>query len=702
MLKKLKRASTLKLQYVVDVHVRKANITNSVAPTAGRLSLVLTRSGKKPRSTAQAEWANDVATWPNECLSFRASLYREKSGRMQSKIYRLSAVSELKSKTVAVFELDIGQYVDLTLDTQQLILPATKSHDNTAMLKLSIRVAMDTRDGPSSDTSSASDLSDISVDLPKLASRPTLAPFPMSPVHEGNEDATPHSRNGELSDVHREQDLSGFEELERKEDEDEQDEDDNSTKLRDVLHASAQRLQITESALEEKTQRLSMVEEHVRELQTELANARFQQEESAIQAKDAAHSAALASLRQEYMMAAAAHEQELEALRQSGSSSDAKLLELQQELEAKEAEHAAGAATHEQELEALRQQSGSSSEEVEDMQRQISQLNSQLDTLKEKAREIVGKNKEALQAKEEEHAAALEAALEGQESETAASFGTQISELQQALEAKEAEHVAAAATHKQELEAKEAEHAAGAATHEQELEALRQQSGSSSGAKLLELQQELEAKEAEYAAAATAANLLVKEANAAKSAAGEAATSADATTEDLQRKLDSLQDALEAKTLALRRMEEGMASPRSTAEKKGQMDGLREAMEVNRQATRDQHKQHQHQLDREQQAKVQLQAKVEELEQRVQELERQGDEASRQCADNEETIATLQEQEAVLKHEWGQVNSMLCERKDELEKELVAAKLQLAEMGTAADVKEGGGGGSSWWTPSKR
>jgi hypothetical protein len=98
---------------------------------------------------------------------------------------------------------------------------------------------------------------------------------------------------------------------------------------------------------------------------------------------------------------------------------------------------------------------------------------------------------------------------------------------------------------------------------------------------------------------------------------------------------------------------------------------------------------------------------VEALRIRVAELEEIGGESARVCAAREETIGTLQEQEAVLKHEWGEVNGMLCERKEELEKELAAARMQLAELlptEAGAASKEGGGKGpASWWgTPAKR
>ena len=135
MLKKLRRASTVKLGYTVDVHFRQASIANSVAPNADGLSFVLTRSGKRPRQTKQARWADDTAEWAGECLSFRATLYREKSGRFQTKVYKLTAMCEPAKDKIAVFELDLSQYPDITVDTQQLILPATKSHDDTATLK---------------------------------------------------------------------------------------------------------------------------------------------------------------------------------------------------------------------------------------------------------------------------------------------------------------------------------------------------------------------------------------------------------------------------------------------------------------------------------------------------------------------------------------------------------------------------------------
>ena len=45
MLKKLRRASTVKLGYTVDVHFRQASIANSVAPNADGLSFV--REGRR-------------------------------------------------------------------------------------------------------------------------------------------------------------------------------------------------------------------------------------------------------------------------------------------------------------------------------------------------------------------------------------------------------------------------------------------------------------------------------------------------------------------------------------------------------------------------------------------------------------------------------------------------------------------------------
>lgn len=184
MRKAIKRKGTQRFTYQVEILPKELSLDNSVHTKSDRLRFAVIRK-KKNKISQVAVWKNNRAQWDTPIV-LKATIFREKSGLCQSKIYRLLVQTDArKPKSVAAFEIDISKYAGHTAEDKTLKLRATRKSckDENAYVLLGVRVSFKCEGGPGSE-SDCSQLSD-SIGTGGLgAQTPRLQACPMSPVVE--------------------------------------------------------------------------------------------------------------------------------------------------------------------------------------------------------------------------------------------------------------------------------------------------------------------------------------------------------------------------------------------------------------------------------------------------------------------------------------------------------------------------------------
>lgn len=149
MIKAIRRASTQRVSYKVEL--TPVALSLDLDTNCSQVELVAIRGNNKNkvRSCGAAPWENGSASWDakgGKTVSFTATMFREKSGCVQPKPYKLVVLAHKKgsarrkAKSLAAFELDVGRFAGHGSDGGTLQLFAVKCQDENAKLTCKVKV----------------------------------------------------------------------------------------------------------------------------------------------------------------------------------------------------------------------------------------------------------------------------------------------------------------------------------------------------------------------------------------------------------------------------------------------------------------------------------------------------------------------------------------------------------------------------------
>jgi hypothetical protein len=471
-----------------------------------------------------------------------------------------------------------------------------------------------------------------------------------------------------------------------------------------------QQLKEKQQEVDDLTRRASSSEEQVcklKLLQAATERAKQEEHEATLVAKEAKHSAALKAAVAAQGSSAAT---ELESVvKKKEAKLEAALAEQQEAytnaLASKEAEKAAWSNAAAALESAAKTKESLHAEEVAELKHAHSKVVARKEAEAAAALESVVEAKGALEAvlasKEAKHSAALKAAVAAQGSSAATELESVVKKKEAKLEAALAEQQEA---HRKALVSKEAEAAAWSnaaqglgnaaktkdAVHAEEVvkqqEIHREALARKEAEAVTAVENAVQAKEAGHKAvlavretkhaAELKAAVMVEGSNAAVAAAHEAALQ---VKEAEHTKEAAEQQEAHSEALAGKEAEAAASLERAVQAKEEAHEVVLAAKEAKHAAELKAAVEARELVVKQQEMEARP-SKLVELQQREQELLLQIGEERERSATHEKKIATLREQGAICKEEWARVNSLLCERKEELHRALFVANNKLDKM----------------------